>query len=119
MRIELCGLAFYAYHGYHAEEQKLGAHYLVDVTLLLDAPLAAEADELTGTVDYTTVYNLVAARMATPAKLLEHLAYTIGQAIAAMHPGLHGGTVRIAKLHPPFGGLAAQVAVAYGWGTLA
>ena len=118
MRITLSAMPFYAYHGCNPEERVLGAHYRVDVTLLLDAQLAAQQDMLAGTVDYTQIYNMVAAQMASPANLLEHLAYRIAQAIAAEHRTLAGGSVQVAKLNPPLGGLCAEAAVAYSWGSL-
>lgn len=57
--IDLCGLAFYAYHGATEEEARLGQRFYVDVTLSLDAELRFHDDDLAQTVNYAEVYTVI------------------------------------------------------------
>lgn len=96
-------MAFFAHHGCFEEEQRVGTHFLVDVTLETDVCPAALTDALEDAVDYAKVYALVAAQMAIPSKLLEHVAARILQEITKAYNLTHC-TVSVSKLMPAVGG---------------
>jgi dihydroneopterin aldolase len=56
-RLVLQGLVFHAYHGHCPEEAVLGGRFVVDVEMQLS--LAQIQDDLSGTVDYAQVYEMV------------------------------------------------------------
>ena len=58
-KIELKGLAFYAYHGVLKAEEELGQRFRVDVLLRLESGLDFESDHTDTTVNYVDVYELV------------------------------------------------------------
>jgi dihydroneopterin aldolase len=54
-RIAVSGIRGHGYHGVLAEEKRDGQPFVVDVVLGVDTTAAAAADDLTLTVDYSTV----------------------------------------------------------------
>lgn len=109
--ITLTGLEFYAYHGYYEEEQRIGGHYLVDVQFSAPAAKAIQEDDLNGTINYATVYTLVAEEMKIPSRMLEHLAGRIVSTIERSFPGTRQLSVTIHKLNPPLSGKLEKVSV--------
>lgn len=96
---------FFAFHGVHEEEQRIGNKYTVSIELTVDFSHAAKTDKLEGTVDYGEVYQLVKEVMSVPAKLLEYVAYQIGQKLKENFKQLHAFKITVCKHNPPIGGL--------------
>jgi dihydroneopterin aldolase len=106
-------MSFYGYHGAYAEENKLGNRYEVGVEMqaLLDSEVAE--DKLSSTVNYETIYRLVAETMAEKHRLLERLALRIGAKILAHAPEVTSVKVRVAKTNPPVGGVCEKAYAEY------
>ena len=113
-QITLEDMEFYAYHGYYAEEQKIGTTFLVSVTLDVDFSSAKISDELTDTLNYELVYNILKEEMKTASKLLEHVAYRIREALTNHFPTVTGASVTVTKLNPPLGGKVKSASVTIG-----
>lgn len=109
--IELTGMEFHSYHGCLESERREGARYLVDFSCRYDISRAVESDSLADTLDYGDIYELVAAQMAVPSNLLEHVAGRIVAAIRAAHPELESFRIRVSKENPPVSGPAAWSSV--------
>ena len=45
-QIQLNGMEFYAYHGCYQEEQVIGNHFLVDITMDTDMEKVSNSDDL-------------------------------------------------------------------------
>jgi len=106
------GIKLYAYHGCLAEEAKIGANYIVDVTIETDFEQAATTDDLTQTIDYVTVYDIVKKEMAIRSKLIEHVGKRIlNQLKADFKKSLQKAEVKITKLNPPMNGNVERVSV--------
>ena len=103
-KIQLEGLEFYAYHGYHEKERELGNRFTIDISIFTPFGEAAKSDELSGTVDYEGVYKIIARLMDEKYKLLEHLAYQINKAILADYKQINKVEVKVSKHSPPIGG---------------
>jgi 7,8-dihydroneopterin aldolase/epimerase/oxygenase len=78
-RIDVIGIKCYAYHGCLAEETKIGQEYVVDVSLWLDFSEAAKNDDLSKTIDYVEVNQIVEQQMAIPNKLIERVGTELSQ----------------------------------------
>ncbi len=100
--IALEGMEFYAYHGYYAEEQIIGGQYTVDVYLSTNFDKAAEKDELSGTINYETVFAITQEVMQKPSKLIEHVAQQILTQVIALEANLKHIKIRVSKWNPPF-----------------
>lgn len=103
-KIELRKMTFYAYHGVAPQETRVGNTFIVD--LMLTAPLekAVWSDELTDTINYAAVHEVVKAEMMIPSKLLEHAAGRILNALKGHFPTITEVELTLSKLNPPFGG---------------
>lgn len=109
--INVNGIRIYAYHGCLPEEAKIGGEYVVDVRVETDFSLAEKSDELTDTVDYCTIHDVVKTEMAIPSKLIEHVARRIGTGLRKHYPKVSSFIVRVTKINPPMNGAVENVSV--------
>jgi dihydroneopterin aldolase len=97
-RILLEGMIFFGYHGTRPEEQSLGQRFVVDVVLYLDLRAAGMRDDLTATVDYSTVYQRTRTIVeGPPLRLTEAVAERIATAVLDDHPTVQAVKVRVRK----------------------
>jgi dihydroneopterin aldolase len=94
----------YSFHGCLPEEAIIGGHYKVDVEIEMDFSKAMASDELSETVDYGMVYQVVAEQMAIRSKLIEHAGARILDALNARIGGPKTLKVVITKFAPPVNG---------------
>ena len=109
--IFLKGMQFYAYHGCFEEEQQIGTHFIVDVTLTYDAEAAVAADDVEKSVNYQMVYKTIQRVMGVPRHLIETVADHIIRNIKHDFPQVSMVTVKLCKLNPPLDGKTEYVAV--------
>lgn len=101
--IGLSGMEFYAHHGVYEEENKIGTTFIIDIKVYTDASLACLYDDLSGTINYETLYTIVKNKMASPVKLIEYAAELIVEEIRTNMPEAEKVYIRIQKRHPPLG----------------
>ena len=104
--IELEGMEFKAYHGCLEQEKVRGNAFTVDFRGELDLSAAAESDDLSDTLNYGEIYEIVADEMSVPSELLENVAGRIMKAIQARFPQLVRFSIRVSKKRPPVDGVA-------------
>lgn len=97
------GLRLYAFHGVMPQENVVGAYFVVDVEAEVDFGRAIETDDLSGTVSYADIVEVVKQEMAVTSKLLEHVAGRILKALHNRFPQIQHARVRILKENPPMG----------------
>lgn len=115
-KITISGLKIAAHHGVLPQERKVGNEFTVDVTLIVDAYKAMVSDEITDTVNYAEVADIVKQQMAVPSKLLEHVAWRIREAITSKFGSIiSGGIVKISKLAPPIAAQLESVSFTTQW----
>ena len=105
------GIKLYAYHGCLEEEGKIGANYIVDVILETDVEKAAATDDLTQTIDYVAVYEVVKKEMTIRSRLIEHVGKRILTHLKSNFKSLQKVEVKITKLNPPMNGDVEKVSV--------
>jgi dihydroneopterin aldolase len=109
-RLVLQGLVFHAYHGHCPEEAVLGGRFVVDVEMRLS--LAEIQDDLSRTVDYAQVYEMVRQEVTGQRRrLIETLADQIAERLWQSYPQLEALTVRVHKPQAPLPGLFDDVYV--------
>ena len=109
--IELTRMEFRAYHGCYDLEQQVGNRFTVDLVITAELGDAAERDDVTRTVNYLTVYEIVRERMAVTQRTIERVATNIIEALHARFPAVRHVRCTVAKLAPPLGGKIARVSV--------
>lgn len=102
--IELLGMRFFARHGCLESERQDGNEFVVDFRCERDLSAAGVSDRLEDTLDYSSVYAVVAREMEIPSSLLEHVAARIADALTREIPGLGHFELRVSKKNPPVGG---------------
>jgi len=105
--VRLVNAVFYARHGVHEEEQRLGGRYEVDAELFFDSTAAAASDDLGKTVDYSQAYAIISEVMTAgePAALIETLAARAAERLIGELGLVEKVTVRVRKRTLPLGGL--------------
>jgi dihydroneopterin aldolase len=99
-RIDLTGLRVFAYHGALEFERQYGQTFVIDASVWLDASAAAAGDDLTKTLNYATLADLLVANAKTnPVDLLE----TLAERLLAEVMDFGGSTIRKAAItvHKP------------------
>ena len=107
-KLAIEGMEFYAFHGYYKEEQLSGGKYTVDVYVELASVIAGETDQLSDTVNYEAIYQIVKNVMSNPVNLIEHIAHKILTRIKGELNISTKVTVRVRKHHPPIKGVVDQ-----------
>ncbi len=103
--VALEGLEFFALHGFHPQEGKTGNRFVVDVQVYTDFEAAGKADDLSKTVDYQVVYQIVKEEMAIPSKLLETvLARIVDRLHSQCREAIKSVEISISKISPALGG---------------
>ena len=99
--ITLDSLRFYAYHGAEPQEAIVGAWYTVDVCITADATDAILGDNLSGTINYAKVTEVIKQQMQIRSALLEHVAGRIANTLLKDFPAINSLTVKVCKENPP------------------
>ncbi len=114
MKINVNNIHVYAHHGCWEEEAIIGGEYIVDIAIDFDFTTAAIQDDLSGTIDYVLVKEIVYREMAIRSKLIEAVAKRIYDEIMKAAPTIESLQVRLTKLNAPMGGQVESVSVVYG-----
>lgn len=101
--IHLHNVRFYAFHGVMEQERRVGGEFLVDMRVAVDMSEAMTTDDVSRTVNYAEVYELVKREMARPSALLEHVAGRICNALFQQFPLALSVQLTLTKLNPPMG----------------
>ena len=111
MKITLHEMRFYAYHGVFAQEQRVGNHFIVELSFWADIAESLYQDELEETISYAEVYEVIKAEMAIPSRLLEHVVGRISERLFATFPRMQRIALTLSKCNPPFPGEVHSAAV--------
>ena len=111
MYIHLKGVRLYAYHGVDPQETAVGAYFLVDLKLKTDFSHASQTDDLSGTVSYADIYQVIKNEMQVPSQLLEHVCQRMAQRIFNDFPAIEKLDIKLFKENPPMGAQADRVGV--------
>lgn len=110
--IILSRLAVYAYHGVHAEEERLGQRFYISLTCSLDLGPAGRADDHHQSVCYATLAELVheiAKRQRF--RTVEGLAEAIASDVLSTFSRIEALRVRVEKPEAPVPYILDSIAV--------
>ncbi len=110
-KIILKGLEFFAHHGFYEEERKIGNKYSIDIEVSTDFKRASTEDDLTGTINYEVLYEIINDIMKTPTKLLETIGKKIIQEVRLRLGSELDVLVSVSKFNPPIGGICERATV--------
>ena len=93
----------YAYHGVAPQENLIGNEYIIHLKLKVNIEQAAQTDDVSDTVNYAEVYEVVKSEMAIPSKLLEHVCQRIVTHLFSKFTSVEDIEIRLSKRNPPMG----------------
>ncbi|EHQ30213.1 dihydroneopterin aldolase [Mucilaginibacter paludis] len=108
IKVALQGVEFFAYHGFYPQEQVLGNHFVVDVSVRFVQQHHFNDDEIAYTVNYEQLYRIVEQEMRYTRKLLETVVQGIIDQIKTTYPFVEIIQASIQKLNPPLPGKVAS-----------
>lgn len=86
-KVYIKGLRVFAYHGVNQSEKDKGQPFELDITLSVDLSAAGASDDLTKTINYSTVSKRAIATMLSEKNdLIERAATRVAEAILAEFP---------------------------------
>ncbi len=109
--IEIENMEVFAYHGCYDAEKKVGNKFVIYLSVVCDATLSAQSDNVQDTVSYLDLYATIRREMAVTSNILEHVARRILDAIKSEYPAVESATLKISKMNPPLGGDIERVSV--------
>jgi len=109
--ITITGLRVRGFHGVLESERRDGQYFIVDVTLGVDFARAAATDDLSATVDYSRVSEMIHAIVGgEPVQLIETLAENCAAACLEI-AGVSSATIVVHKPQAPIAVEFADVSV--------
>lgn len=100
-KIILKGIRFHGYHGVIEAERQLGQKYEVDLELMTDLSVAGRTDDLSHTIDYAQIVQLVIdIGTERSFRLFEAIGEAVAQAIFTQFQ-IQEVRVTVKKLSPP------------------
>mgnify|MGYP001025339294 FL=1 len=89
----------------------IGSDYRVDLEISADLSQPAVSDQLSETVDYVQLNNIIKEEMTVRSNLLEHVAKRIIDRIFEEIKEVTEVEVEVSKINPPIGGDVETVSV--------
>lgn len=104
-KIILQGCQFYGYHGVFSEEQQLGQLFVVDCELTVDLMAASQSDDLSDTINYGAVFEVIKYHVEIQQyRLLEKLAGELCRDLYQQYEEIQHIRLKIIKKNPPIAG---------------
>ena len=111
IEITLADLRFHSHHGVMPQETKVGNEFIVSVSVRIPYSDEILNDDIDATISYADIYEIVAAEMKSPKKLLETVAARIVHEICSSWTNITGGEITISKSTPPISGITGSAKV--------
>ena len=112
--IKVHGIRTFSFHGCLEEEKIIGGNYIVNVEIDCDFKTAGLEDDLSKTIDYVAVKEIIVKQMSISSKLIESVAYKIVHEIKKNFSMANNCRVEIKKINPPIDGDIDYVSVLVG-----
>lgn len=106
---------FYAFHGVMPQERRVGGYFRVSLRVGYSLERAVTSDAVGDTLNYASLYDLVAREMCQPSDLLEHVAGRIADAIVKTFPETLSIDLTLTKQNPPMGADCDGAGVEMHW----
>lgn len=101
--IYINSLRLHARHGVLPQERIVGNDYAVTLKVDYDISRAMATDDVSDTMDYAQLCNIIREEMAVPSRLIEHVAGRISRHILSRFDGITALHLSITKTNPPMG----------------
>ncbi|MFE0014509.1 dihydroneopterin aldolase [Mesorhizobium sp. NPDC059054] len=114
--IRMKNCAFFARHGVHDEEERLGQRFYVDAVLTVDPAKELDEDAIDGTVDYGIAFTVIEKIITGERRfLIEALALDVARALTQRFPQIKTAEITVRKPNAPVPGVLDYVEVTIVW----
>lgn len=110
--IQLENLVFKAFHGLYPEEKNFGGKFIINLSVNLNA-INKESIEISETVNYENLFQIVSYHMNQPTDLLENVLTQIANDILKQFNQVQSIDISITKKNPPIHQFIGAVTVSY------
>jgi dihydroneopterin aldolase len=111
-RIEIKGIKSFGYHGVFESENIAGQDFFVDIALELDLSRASATDDVSDTVNYAEITDLVVEEVTGDrVALIEKLAARIADRIKNAYPQITSVSVTVHKPQAPVNAQVSDISV--------
>ncbi len=100
-QIYIRDMSLHAYHGVLEQERRVGNDYVINITVDYPFMDACDSDDVSDTLNYANLAELIKREMAIQSNLLEHVAHRICRAIYREFPRTECVEIDIRKIAPP------------------
>ena len=94
-------LRLHAFHGVMPQERSVGNDYEISLKVGYSIDWAMSTDDVTDTLNYAELADVVKQEMAVPSALLEHVAGRILDTLRKRYAGIESVHLTIVKIAPP------------------
>lgn len=101
--IYINNIRLHACHGVLPQERITGGDYSIDAKIGYDISQAMLSDNVTDTLNYAEVFNIIKEEMAQDSNLIEHVAGRIANRLIREYAQISTIMLRITKCNPPMG----------------
>lgn len=102
---------FYSNHGVFEQENKVGNTFIINLKIGFDITQASKSDDISDTINYGEVYEVINKEMQKPSKLIEHVAKRIVDSLRNKFPEIDNIELKLSKQNPPIGGQAKYASI--------
>lgn len=102
--LKLEEMKFHAFHGVMATEKKVGGIYTISLKIGYDFEKASQTDNLSDTINYSEIFELLKSEMQRSFDLIEHVAYRVEKIIIEHYPQITEMETEVKKHNPPING---------------
>ncbi|MBO9571210.1 MAG: dihydroneopterin aldolase, partial [Chitinophagaceae bacterium] len=108
--IELHDVHLHAFHGIYEGEEKIGNPYIINLDVKYEEG-SADFDDISNTINYVDLYEIIKQRMQIPTGLLEKVCESIIRRIKHQYPFIKEVSLSLYKLQPPLLNFQGKVGV--------
>ena len=108
--IQLVDILLHGYHGLFEEEKLVGNTFKINVTVIY-TPAHFPITNLSDTIDYGAVFQILKGHMQVASPLLETFAANFYTSVFEKFATAQEISIRIQKMVPPIAGMVGSVAV--------
>ena len=107
-------LRLYAFHGVMPQERRVGGWFVVSLRVHYNnMENVLDSDDVSDTLNYAELCELIRLEMAQPSCLLEHVAGRIARTVFSRFPRVLSLHISVTKENPPMGANCAGAGVEF------
>jgi dihydroneopterin aldolase len=107
-------LRLYAFHGVMPQERRVGGWFVVSLRVHYNnMENVLDSDDVSDTLNYAELCELIRQEMAQPSCLLEHVAGRIARTVFSRFPRVLSLHISVTKENPPMGANCAGAGVEF------